>query len=389
MPRRIYLDYNASTPIAREVAAAMRPFLDGEAYGNPSSQHWASTPARAAIDNARAQVASLLGANTEEIVLLSGGTEASNCALKGTYFARGKRDAHFVISAVEHPATVKTCAFLEMLGASVTVVPVDAYGRVDPDDVKKAITKKTVLVSIMHANNEVGTIQPIREIADLIRPRGVLLHVDCAQSTGKISTRVSELRADLISIAGHKLYAPKGVGALYIREGVELEPLLHGGGHEHGRRAGTESALMCVGLGAACDLAKKRMKNAPAVRALRDRLFEGLRDHFGDEVVLNGHPELRLPNTLNVSFVGRVGAEVLAALEGVAASTGAACHAGEVVMSPVLKAMGVPPKVAMGAVRLSLGYETTAAEIDAVIAMAKRAVTGHVTSRSKRPRARG
>jgi cysteine desulfurase len=363
MPR-IYLDYNASTPIDPAVAAAMQPFLQDH-FGNPSSAHWAAAGAKAALDQARSQVAALLGAQTDEIVFTSGGSEANNLALKGVAWALRAKGDHIVTSAVEHPAILQPCRFLEQLGFTVSVAGVDCFGRVDPDDVARAITPRTVLISIMHANNEVGTIQPIAEIARMARARGVLLHTDAAQSVGKIATDVNRLGVDLLTVAGHKLYAPKGVGALYVRRGTPLEPLMHGAGHEGGRRAGTESALLAVGLGAACRLARD-LAPMEGVRALRDRLWQRLQAALGDRVVLNGHPELRLPSTLNVSFVGQAGAEVLARLDGVAASTGSACHTGRIELSPVLKAMGVMPEAGMGAIRFSLGRGTTREEIDAV-----------------------
>jgi cysteine desulfurase len=368
----IYLDFNASTPVAPEVAAAMRPLLEAH-YGNPSSTHWAGRPAHAAVDAARGEVAALLACSAEEIVFTSGGSEANNLAIKGAFFAARGRGHHIITSQIEHPATIEPCRFLERCGAEVTYLPVDGTGRVDPDDVRRAITDRTLLVSIMHANNEVGTIQPIEEIARIARDRGVLMHTDAAQSVGKIPTRVDDLGVDLLSLAGHKLYAPKGVGALYIRRGVILEPLIHGGGHERGRRAGTESALLASGLGAACALALSADRN-DEIRRLRNRLWAGLRAAFGDHVALNGHPSLRLPNTLNVSFVGRSGADILARLDGVAASTGSACHAGRVELSPVLAAMAVPSNVAMGAVRFSLGRTTTAVEIDDVVGRLRRLV---------------
>ena len=242
----------------------------------------------------------------------------------------------------------------------------DATGLVDPDDIRRAVTGRTCLVSVMHANNEVGTIEPIAAIADIAHMGGALMHTDAAQSLGKVDVNVDTLKVDLLTIAGHKLYAPKGVGALYVRQGVRLEPLIHGAGHESGRRAGTESALMAAGLGAACALAA-RLGPMRGVERLRDRLWEGLRSAFGAGVVLNGHPKLRLPNTLNVSFAGREGAAILGRLEGVAASTGSACHAGRVELSPVLAAMGVSEHIGMGAIRFSLGRTTSQAEIDAVI----------------------
>ena len=362
---KVYLDFNASTPIAPEVAEAMRPYL-AEHYGNPSSRHWAGAPAREAVETGRGQVADLLGCSADELVFTSGGTESNNHAIKGVYFALRERGNHIITTQIEHPATIQPCRFLEKLGAEVTYLPVDGTGMVDPDDVRNAITGRTILVTVMHANNEVGTIQPIPEIARITRQRGILLHTDAAQSVGKIPTRVGELGVDLLTIAGHKAYAPKGVGALYVRRGVTLEPLIHGAGHEAGRRAGTESVLMAAALGEACELVAD-LGTLEETRRLRDRLWEGLSARFGDGIVLNGHPTERLPNTLNVSFVGRVGAEVLDALDGVAASTGAACHADSVELSPVLRAMGVPPVVGMGAVRLSLGRMTTEVEIDEVL----------------------
>ena len=361
----IYLDYNASTPIDPRVAAVMRRLTDGP-YANPSALHPGGREAHAIIETARGQVAALLGSSPDEIVFTSGGSEADNAALVGAWFARPEGTDHLVTSTVEHPAILEPARFLERLGARLTLVPVDAHGQVDPDDVRRAITPRTFLVSVMHANNEVGTIQPLAEISAATREAGVLLHTDAAQSVGKIATRVDELDVDLLSIAGHKLYAPKGIGALYIRRGVRLEPLIHGAGHESGRRAGTESALLDAALGEACGIAKD-LESSEAIRALRDRLWDGLRSLFGDAVVLNGHPTERLPNTLNVCFVGRPGADVIASLGDVAASTGSACHADSIELSPVLAAMGVEPRVGMGAVRLSLGRMTTTEEIDAVL----------------------
>jgi cysteine desulfurase len=364
--RRIYLDYNASTPIDPVVAAAMRPFLE-EAYGNPSSGHWAAIPAKAALERARGQVAALLGCQPDEVVFTSGGSEANNLALKGVFFALRERGDRIVTTQVEHPAILAPCRFLERhLGARVTYLPVDGTGRIDPDALRAAITSRTILVSIMHANNEVGTIQPIEACARIARECGILFHTDAAQSVGKIPTRVDELGVDLLSVAGHKVYAPKGVGALYVRRGIALEPLIHGASHEGGRRAGTESALLAVGLGKACELAQD-LKSMEAIGVLRDRFWHVLQDRLGEYVAQNGHPEHRLPNTINVSFVRRVGAEILAGLEGVAASTGSACHAGRIELSSVLQAMGVSPDVGMGAVRFSLGRGSTAEDIEDVM----------------------
>jgi cysteine desulfurase len=363
--QRIYFDYNASTPVDPAVAVAMKPFLEDQ-FGNPSSGHWAALAAKTALEEARGQVAALLGAANDEIIFTSGGSEANNLALKGVVWALQAKGDHIIISAVEHPAIVGPCRFLERLGAKVSVVPVDRFGRVDPDDVRRAITPRTILISIMHANNEVGTIQPIAKVSRIAREHGILLHTDAAQSVGKVATDVNGLGVDLLTIAGHKVYAPKGVGALYVRRGTPIEPLIHGAGHEDGRRAGTESVLLTVGLGAACELA---LDLAPmqALRPLRDRFWQKLQATFGDRVVLNGHPDQRLPNTLNVSFAGQVGAEVLARLDNVAASTGSACHTGNVELSSVLKAMGVAPAVGIGAIRFSLGRGTTPTEVDTVV----------------------
>jgi cysteine desulfurase len=362
----IYLDHNASTPLAPEVAAVMRDAME-RAFGNPSSPHWAGMPAHETVEEARRQVADLLGCAPHEVVFTSGGSEANNFALKGTFFASTRARRHIVTTRIEHPAIVAPCRFLERLGAEITWLPVDGTGRVDPDDLRRAIGPDTILVSLMHANNEVGTIQPIEDCATIARERGIPFHTDAAQSVGKIPTRVDELGVDLLTIAGHKLYAPKGIGALYIRDGVTLEPLIHGAGHEGGRRAGTESALLSAALGEACALAGD-LSDMERIGALRDRFWVALRDRFGNQIALNGHPEQRLANTLNVSFIGRVGADILKGLDGVAASTGSACHAGRVELSPVLEAMAVPEEIGMGAVRFSLGRATTAEEIDAVVA---------------------
>jgi cysteine desulfurase len=367
MTNNIYLDYNASTPIAPEAAAAMRPFLT-EHYGNPSSQHWAGAPAKDAVERARAQVAALLDCDPTEVIFTSGGSEANNHALKGVFFAQRERGDHIITTAVEHPAILAPCRFLERLGAKVTVLPVDRYGRVDPQEVRRALTPRTILITVMHANNEVGTIQPIAEIGAIAREAGVLFHSDAAQSAGKLPTAVDLLGVDLLSLAGHKLYAPKGIGALYIREGTRIEPFIHGAGHEGGRRAGTENILLAVALGAACELARG-WRDAPPPRELRDRFWERLRETFGDRVTLNGHPTERLPNTLSVNFVGRSGPDILGRLPQLAASTGSACHAGSMTLSPVLAAMGVPLEEGMGAVRFSLGRGTTRDELEEVVQM--------------------
>jgi cysteine desulfurase NifS/selenium donor protein len=361
----IYLDYNATTPVAPEVAAAMRPYLE-EFFGNPSSTHWYGVRTRKAVEEARRQVAALLGCSPEEIIFTSGGSESNNLAIKGAVLSRRDRGRHIVTTAVEHPAVIQVCRYLEIQGFAVTYLPVDGTGRVRPEDVAAALTPETILVTVMHANNEVGTIQPLADIAALAREAGVLFHTDAAQSVGKIPVRVDELGVDLLSVAGHKLYAPKGIGALYIRRGVELVQLIHGADHERNRRAGTENVLEIVGLGSACALAARDPeRQADHLRAMRDRLHGRLRERLGDRVRLNGHPDFRLPNTLSLGFAGVAANTLLDEIgDRVAASAGAACHADEVEISAVLEAMGVPPEFAMGTIRLSTGRMTTAAEID-------------------------
>jgi len=358
----IYLDYNASTPVNEKVAEVMRTFLE-KPFGTPSSKHWAGASAKDILENARQQVAELLGAKAEEIVFTSGGSEANNQALKGTFFAlKGKGD-HVISQVTEHPAILEPLRFLERLGAKVTYLPVDRYGLVDPDAVRRAITPRTVLITVMHANNETGTIQPIETIGAIAREHGIRFHSDAAQSIGKIPVRVDRLGVDLLSITGHKLYAPKGIGVLYVRTGTALEPLIHGAGHEYGMRAGTESAMLAAALGEASSLASD-LGPVENIRSLRDYFWKELRSLYGDRITLNGHSS-RLPNTLNVSFLGQVGAEVLERLEGVAASTGS--HADRTEPSPVLLNMGLTEDAGMGAVRFSLGRETTRLEIELVM----------------------
>ena len=364
----IYLDYNATTPLDPGVVEAMAPYLT-ERFGNPSSAHAYGRAAHEALERARGEVAGMLGAAPEEIVFTSGGSEASNHAIKGVVFRALEKglpgDVHVVTSAVEHPATLEPCAFLERLGVRITRLPVDRSGVVDLDALRRALDQPTLLVSVMHAQNEVGTLQPIQEIGRLAHERGALVHTDAAQSAGKIPVAVDALGVDLLTVAGHKLYAPKGVGALYVRDGLALEPLIHGAGHEGGRRAGTENVPYAVALGAACEIARRSMPaSTERLRALRDRLWSGLHRALGDRVVVNGHPERRLPNTLNVNFVGWIGAELLDAIPEIAASTGSACHEGDIQLSPVLAAMGVQPELGRGAIRLSVGRFTTNDEID-------------------------
>jgi cysteine desulfurase len=365
----IYLDHNATTPLLPEVVDAMLPYLR-EHFGNPSSAHAFGTKARDAVESARSEVAGLLGCAEDEIVFTSGGTEANNLAIRGTVDASPRR--HVVSSAVEHPATAAPCRYLEAHGRRVDRAEVDESGRVRVERACERIAEETALVTIMHANNETGTMQPIAEIASVAHAHGALVHTDAAQSVGKVPVSVDALHVDLLSIAGHKLCAPKGVGALYVRRKTVLNPFVLGAGHERGRRPGTENVASIVGLGMACSLARRRLAERPqGVRALRDRLWDGLRERVPG-LALHGHPTERLPNTLNVGFPRVLGSAVLAATPEVAASTGSACHDGEESASSVLLAMGVDPKSALGAVRLSLGVTTTEAEVDAAVAALAR-----------------
>jgi len=359
-----------------EVASAMRPFLTAE-YGNPSSSHWAGVPAKQALDAARHDVAALIGASPEEIVFTSGGSEANNASLKGVFFRNRVRtpSPHVVTTVIEHPAILGPCRFLEALGARVTRLPVDGSGQVHPGQIRDAITPDTVLVSVMHANNEVGTVQPIAEIGAITKAMGVPFHTDAAQSVGKIPVLVDQLGVDLLSIAGHKLYAPKGVGALYVRSGLSLEPVIHGAEHERGRRAGTESTMLAVGLGAACRLAAEQPCEEH-LKLLTTYFWNELREAFGDRVVLNGHMDSRLPNTLNVSFPGLVGEKILDALDGIAASTGSACHSGTSGASSVFDAMNCSQAVGLGAIRFSVGRTTTKSELDTTVARLTEVVSG-------------
>ena len=363
----IYLDYNATTPIDPQVAEAMLPYVHG-LFGNPSSGHPFGLAAREGVDLARKQVADLLGCSTEELIFTSGGTEANNHAIKGIALAHRQRGNHIITSAVEHPAVTEVCRYLETQGFRVTYLPVDQHGVVDLAKVEEALTGDTILVSIMHANNEVGSIQPISQITEAAHRVGALVHTDCAQSVGKIPVTVADLGVDLLSIAGHKLYAPKGIGALYVQNGVRLEKFMHGASHEQGRRAGTENVIEMVGLGAACELIRHSLAGyASHMRELRDRLERGLLDAPTD-VRVNGHPDLRLPNTSSVSFRGLEADRVLAKLPTVAASAGAACHSDQVELSHVLTAMDVPVEYAMGTLRFSVGRFTTRQEIDQAVA---------------------
>jgi len=360
----IYLDYNATTPLALSVQEVMQPFL-AEHYGNPSSDHALGQHCQAAVEQAREQIAAFLGAQPAEIVFTSGGTESNNLALKGVMRSEFPAGAgHLIISSLEHPAIVAPAKYLERCGCELSVVECDADGRVTPEAVDQLIRPETRLVSVMHANNEIGTVQPIAEIAQVCRARGVLLHTDAAQSVGKIPTCVDELAVDLLTIAGHKLYAPKGVGVLYVRDGVQLEPFMHGASHEAGQRAGTENVAYLVGLGQAALLASNDLTALQSqLGNLRDMLWEQLAAGIGSGLTVNGAAAPRLPNTLSVNFPGVIGSELLARVPQLCASTGAACHSGETTVSSTLAAIGLPAEIARGTVRLSLGRDTSEQDV--------------------------
>ena len=362
----IYLDYNASTPVDPRVLEEMLPFLKNK-YGNPSSSHSFGIACRAGIEQARERVALALGCEAAEIIFTSGATESNNMVIKGVA-SSSPQGGHVITSMIEHPAVIEPCRALERQGYAVTYLPVDRYGLVDPAVLEKAITPNTVLVTIMHSNNEVGTIQEIKELSRVASSRGILFHTDAAQSVGKVSVRLDMLGVDFLTVAGHKFYAPKGIGALYIKSGRKLEPLLHGAGHERGLRPGTENTAFIVGLGIACTIATEILHIEGARQAkLGRRLYDDLRQH-GLNVHLNGHPEKKLPNTWNISFEKYTAAEVMEALgPDIAVSPGAACHGDSVTASHVLVAMGMPTELSRGAIRFSLGRETTEGEINTVI----------------------
>ncbi len=366
--KRIYLDYAATTPTHPEVVKAMLPHFT-DAFGNPSSIYSYGQEAKGAIEEARTQVAELIGARDEEIVFTSGGTEADNFALKGVAFANENRGNHLITSSIEHHAVIETCEFLERRGFSVTYVPVDEYGSVDPDDIRRAITDRTILISVMHANNEVGTIEPIAKISKIAREAGIYFHTDAVQTVGHIPIDVSELGVDLLSMSAHKLYGPKGVGALYIRKGTKLLTLMHGGEQERGRRASTENVPGIVGFSKAVELAWQEMGvETERLTRLRDKLIQGLLERI-DHIHLNGHPQKRLPNNVNVS-VGFVEGESMLLnldLEGICASTGSACSSGSLESSHVLLAMGLSHEQAHGSLRFTLGKWTAEEEIERVL----------------------
>ena len=366
--RPIYMDHNATTPLREEVLEAMLPYL-GEHFGNASSLHSFGIKARQAIEEARGKVAQALGCKPREVVFTGSGTEADNQAIKGVAYANRKKGDHIITSRIEHHAVLHTCQYLERQGFRVTYLPVDGYGMVDPDDVRRAITDRTILITIMHANNEVGTIQPIAEIGRIARERGVYFHTDAVQTVGKLPTRVDELGVDLLSLSAHKIYGPKGVGALYIRRGTRIDPLLHGGHHEWGKRASTENVAGIVGLARALELRMGEMEEeARRLTALRERLYEGIRERI-DHIRLNGHPTQRLPGTLSICFEYIEGESIIMGLDlvGVAVSSGSACTSASLEPSHVLLAMGIHPAVAQGSIRFSLGRENTEEQVDYVI----------------------
>jgi cysteine desulfurase len=363
----IYLDHNATTPIDPAVTEALLPYL-GDSFGNPSSEHAYGAEPRAALDVSRRQIATLLGAVDGRIVFTGSGSEADNLAIRGAVLAADADPPHMVTQITEHPAVLQACRALERWhGVEVTYLPVDSFGLVDPGDLEAAITPRTVLVSIMAGNNETGAVQPLAELVRVAHDGGAVFHSDAAQILGKLPFDVEALDIDLATVVGHKMYAPKGIGALFVRSGVPLEPLVYGGGQEYGLRAGTENVALAVGLGAAARLASEHVDDRHRMQKLRDTLQDRLTAELPGRVHLNGPSALRLPNTLNLSIEDATGADVLHNAPGIAASTGSACHSGDPEPSPVLTAMGLDRARALGAIRLSLGRSTTAEEIDAAV----------------------
>ena len=368
MGKPVYLDYNATTPVDTEVANEMIPYIQ-TFFGNPSSSYDIGRTSKEAINKARKQVASLINAKPEEIVFTSGGTESNNHAIRGIAFGGKEKGKHVITSTVEHPAVTEVCRYLNSLGYEITYIPVDIHGKVNPHDVENAVRRDTVLITVMHANNEVGTIQPVLEIASIARENNIMFHTDAAQSVGKIETDVTRLEVDLLTIAGHKLYAPKGVGALYIKQGTKVENLMYGAGQEKGIRPGTENVPYIVALGKACEIAQRDLdKNTAQMYRMRERLISGLQQKLGAIVKLNADLNNCLPNTLSIAF-DKVDAHSLTSLIGneVLISTGSACHADSVEISSVLKAMNIDISTATCTVRISTGKYTTEEEIDLAI----------------------
>ena len=378
----IYLDYNATTPIDPEIAETILPFITHH-YGNPSSTHAYGTFASRAVNNARKQVSDLLNCDPEEVIFTSGGTESNNHAIKGIASTCRHRGKHIIASSVEHPAVVEGCQWLETQGFRITYLPVDKFGSIDLVELETAISPDTILITIMHANNEVGTVQPIREITEMAHSRNVLVHTDAAQSAGKISTDVQDLGVDLLSLAGHKLYAPKGIGALFVKKGISLSNLMHGAGHEMGSRAGTENVIHITGLGKACEMIKDNLDEySRHMASMRNSLETGLRLNIPN-ALFNGHPSQRLPNTSSVSFQGLEADNLLSKLNRIAISAGAACHSDRIEISSVLQAMAIPLDYAMGTLRISTGRFTTSEEIDIAISDITKVVTNEYKSKSK------
>lgn len=375
MKKPIYLDYNATTPVDPEVANEMIPYIQNF-FGNPSSSYAFGRTSKDAINKARKQVANLINAKPEEIVFTSCATESNNLAIHGFVLANKDKGKHIITSAVEHPAVTEVCKYLVTLGYEITYLPVDTFGRVNPMDVENAIRFDTALITIMHANNEVGTIQPISEIAAIAKKNNINFHTDASQSIGKIEADVTKLGVGLLTIAGHKLYAPKGIGTLYIKQGVKIENLLHGASQEKGIRPGTENVIHIVGLGKACEIAKRDfVKNSLNMLTMRDSLLNGLKNYLGDQVKVNVNLQNCLPNTLSVAF-DKVEAHTLASVisKDIFISTGSACHADSIEISSVLKAMNIDIKTAAGTVRISTGKYTTAKEIDHAVEIISNAV---------------
>jgi cysteine desulfurase len=366
--RKVYLDNNATTAVAPEVLEAMLPFYR-ENFGNPSSIHCFGREVRVAIDEAREKVAVLLGAAAEEIVFTGSGTEADNLAIKGSAYALRTKGQHIITCRIEHPAVLNTCKQMEKEGFKVTYLSVDKYGMIRLEELAGAITDETILITIIHANNEIGTIQPIAEIGRIAKERDIRLHTDAVQSAGKVATKVEELGVDLLSLSAHKIHGPKGIGALYVKKGLKLQPILHGGHQEGGQRSGTENAAGIVALGKACQIAAQRMaEDAKTLVGLRDRLFEGLQERI-PKIKLNGHPTNRLPTTLNCSFYGIEGESLLMNLDlaGVAVSTGSACSSGSIQPSHVLLSLGLSPQFYQGSLRFSVSRYNSQEDIDYIL----------------------
>ena len=363
--RKVYFDYNATTPIHPEVVSFVKPFFN-ELFGNPSSLHWAGRAARVDFEKAREQIADMIHAKTEEIVITSCGTESDNHAIKGVAYAKRDKGNHIITTTIEHPGVLNTCRYLESKGYEVTYLPVDGYGQIQPEDVKRAIRKDTILISIMYANNETGTLLPIKEVGEIAKDSEIIFHSDMIQAIGKIKIDIKSLNVDLASFSGHKVYAPKGVGALYMRESLDIDNLIHGGHQEAGRRAGTENVIGITAFGKACELVKKEMEDENSkIESLRKKLLDGILEKVG-HVRLNGHPEYRLPNTLNLSFEYVEAESLLIALDlnGIAVSSGSACASGSTEPSHVLLAMGIPPEACQSAIRFSLGRGNTEEDVD-------------------------